>query len=96
MHVGGLPVVLDRPAGGGKALRDELTAERALALWTAGRPDPRVVVGTARDIQQCEQSAHRTVPASLSASTSPLPSPNHSDSTPAVSSPSAGAATAWV
>ncbi len=104
MHIGGQPVRVDGSARGGQALRDELTAERALALWAAGRADPRVVIAAGGKLEQVQQSAHRTVPDlgvapattfdSVSPSISDLLSPNHSVSTPPVSSPSAGAGTA--
>ena len=101
MHVGGQPVPVDGSAGRGKALRDELAAERTLALGPAGRTDPGFV-STLLQLKQFQQLAHRatspepvaTVPDSASSSMSSSLSPSHSASTPAVSSPSAGAATA--
>ena len=62
MHVGRHPVRVDGAACCAEALRDELTAERALALWAAGRADPAVVVATGGEFEQGQQPAHRTVP----------------------------------
>ena len=103
MHVGGQPAPFDGSARRGQALRDELAAERTLAFRTAGRSDPRVGVGASLQLEQLQQFGSpaasssepvATVPDSVSWSISPLLSPSHSASTPDVSSPSAGAATA--
>ena len=59
MHVGGQPVRVDGSARRGQALRDELAAERTLALRTAGRPDPRIGIGTSLQLEQRQQPAHR-------------------------------------
>ena len=103
MHVGGQSAPFDGSARRGQALRDELAAERTLAFRTTGRTDPRIGVRAPLQLEQFQQLAHRaaassepvaTVLDSASWSISLWLSPSHSASTPAVSSPSAGAATA--
>src|SRR5215207_4993530 len=94
VHVGGRPVGVDGVGRGGQALSDELPAVGPLAVRSAGGPDPGVGVIARRQLEQLEQSAHATVPDSVSRPISSGVMPNHSPRTAAVSSPSAGAATA--
>jgi hypothetical protein len=54
VHVGGQPVPVDGSTGCGKALRDELAAERTLAIGATGRPHPHVTIGTLLQLKQFE------------------------------------------
>src|SRR4051812_216510 len=94
MQVGRRPVNIHGAIRSGQALRDELPSVRPLSGRTAGGTDPRIGVGTRRDIEQVEQGTHATVPDSVRPLISSGVIPSHSPSTAAVSSPSAGAATA--
>ena len=94
MHAGGRLRRIDGERRGRQALRHELTSEGPLAFWSARRADPRSRGGPRCQVEQRQQGAHATVPAWTSASSSSAlrPSPR---STSAVSSPSAGAGTAF-
>ena len=94
VHVGRRPVGVDGVARGGQALRDELSAVGTLSGWTAAGPDPGIRVCARLQVEQLQQRAHATVPDSVSRPISSGVIPSHSPSTAAVSSPSAGAATA--
>ncbi len=93
VHVGRKPVGIDGAARGGQALRDELPSVGTFSVGPAGRADPGVR-GTGLQLEQLQQPAHATVPDSVSRLMSSEFSPSHSLSTAAVSSPTAGAATA--
>ena len=92
VHVGRKPVGIDGAARSGQALRDELPSVGTFSVGPAGRADPGVR-GTGLQLEQLEQPLTPRCPTGEPADVVRL-SPSHSLSTAAVSSPTAGAATA--